>query len=267
MTTRVLAFDIGIKNLAFCIMDASNVVHRLENCNIIAPVVRTKCASVTASAAPCICDASFIANSKHYCKKHIPKTFVIVEKKQHIGDLKKIAKTMNIKTVKKSKDDILTLLSGTHAFPFTQPKQAKASALGLTELHDALIKFVDEYWADFSKCTHVLLENQPAFKNPHMKSVQVLLFAVLRERFVRAQNIVPFHLVHASRKTKGSAKEISAGDEGYSDRKAFSEDKVTSLFEKSIISPQSIYDEWKKSKKRSDMADAVCMCMDFVLSL
>lgn len=61
-----------------------------------------------------------------------------------------------------------------------QPKQANASKISLEVVHDALRQFVREKWSIFSRSTDVLLENQPVFKNPHMKSVQVLLFATLR---------------------------------------------------------------------------------------
>lgn len=39
---RVLAFDIGIKNLAFCVLDGSQVI-ALENCNILPPVEPVHC--------------------------------------------------------------------------------------------------------------------------------------------------------------------------------------------------------------------------------
>ena len=42
---KVLAFDIGIKNLAFCILErnAEEKVIALENCNILPPVETIKC--------------------------------------------------------------------------------------------------------------------------------------------------------------------------------------------------------------------------------
>ena len=41
-----------------------------------------------------------------------------------------------------------------------------------------------------------------------------------------------------------------------------------SLFQKELFDNKSvvndvIYEEWKKAKKKSDMADALCMCVDF----
>jgi hypothetical protein len=251
---KVLAFDIGIKNLAFCILE-KNVVHRLENCNILDAVEKTKCSNES-----CKHDASWSAGPNHYCKRHIPKSFTIVNTIPKIADLKKLAKSQDINTAKKTKADILLMLSSTHAFPYMQPKQPKASTTSLATLHDALRRFVNTYWEDFAGCNAVLLENQPAFKNPHMKSVQVLLFATLREKFIASGTIQPFHLVHAKKKVK----DAEAGDAGYAERKSKSEQRVTELFESDKIGPKTIFEEWQKCKKRNDMADAVCMCFDFL---
>jgi hypothetical protein len=67
---------------------------------------------------------------------------------------------------------------------------------------------------------HFLLENQPVLKNPTMKSVQILLFATLRDMLQPAPPVLK--LVHAGKKVQVEAK----GDEGYKDRKAASEAKV-----------------------------------------
>jgi hypothetical protein len=118
-----------------------------------------------------------------------------------------------------------------------------------------------ERWNIFKNATHVLLENQPAFKNPHMKSVQVLLFAVLREKFLAESKNASFHLIHAKKKVQDAA----AGDEGYADRKKGSEARIHDLFTKTpTIASTEIKTMWLSAKKKSDMADAVCMCVDFI---
>jgi hypothetical protein len=92
-----------------------------------------------------------------------------------------------------------------------------------------------------------------------MKSVQVLLFATLREQFLQNNQTPEYHLVHAKKKVK----DAQAGDEGYAERKNKSEERLKSLFDKGSVTNQTVYEEWKKAKKRSDMADALCMCVDF----
>ena len=173
-------------------------------------------------------------------------------------DLRKICKEHNIKGTKK--EELIQSLEKIYAFPFSQPKQEKAGALSLSTLHDLLRRFVSERWDTvFSKCTEILLENQPAFKNPHMKSVQVLLFATLREKFLTNNQTPEYHLVHAKKKVSDAKK----GDEGYAERKNKSEERLKTLFDEGTVINKEIYEDWKKSKKKSDMADALCMCVDF----
>ena len=258
--SKVIAFDIGIKNLAFCILENNKNVLALENSNILEPVEHVKCSS-------CTLKASYKVSNHVYCKRHIPKTHTILKeldskKLPPIKVLKELVKTHNCITThtnNTNKDAYLDALYSKFAAHFEQPKQANASKVSLELIHDALRKFVQEKWDLFSDSTYVLLENQPAFKNPHMKSVQVLLFATLREKFLSNNRTPEYHLVHAKKKVLGATK----GDEGYNERKNKSEERLKSLFEEGIITNPVIYEEWKKAKKRSDMADALCMCVDF----
>lgn len=254
---KVLAFDIGIKNLAFCILENNTNVLALENCNILEPVEEVKCFM-------CNIKASYKAGDKVFCKRHIPGTHTILkeldQKKLPTNKvLKELVKTHNCEILGNSNDKCIESLSKKFTLHFEQPKQANASKISLEEIHDSLRKFIKEKWQIFYGATHVLLENQPAFKNPHMKSVQVLLFATLREQFLQDFQTPEYHLVHAKKKVK----DAKAGDEGYTERKNKSEERLKSLFDNGTIINQHAYEEWNKAKKKSDMADALCMCVDF----
>jgi hypothetical protein len=254
---KVLAFDIGIKNLAFCVLENNEKVLALENCNILEPVEEVKCFM-------CAVKASFKVGDKVFCRRHIPGTHTILpemskKKLPAVKVLKDLVKTHDCENLGASKEKCLESLSKKFALHYEQPKQANASKISLEEIHDSLRKFAREKWGVFSDATHVLLENQPAFKNPHMKSVQVLLFATLREMFLSNSESPEYHLVHAKKKTAGATK----GDEGYSERKSKSEDRLKELFDTAQVTNTVIYTSWQKAKKKSDMADALCMCVDF----
>jgi hypothetical protein len=254
---KVLAFDIGIKNLAFCVLENDKQVLSLENCNILEPVEEVKCFM-------CVSKASFIVSDKVFCRRHIPGTHTILpelsaKKLPVIKTLKELITKHNCENLGASKEKCLESLSRKFALHYEQPKQANAAKVTLEEIHDSLRKFTREKWPVFSGATHVLLENQPAFKNPHMKSVQVLLFATLRELFLSNGETPGYHLVHAKKKTAGTKK----GDEGYSERKNKSEERLKELFDSVQIENAEIYTAWQKAKKKSDMADALCMCVDF----
>jgi hypothetical protein len=254
---KVIAFDIGIKNLAFCVLENDTNVIALENCNILEPVEQVNCSK-------CTLKASYKADNQVFCKRHIPKTHTILKeldskKLPVVKVLKELVKIHNCENLGNSKEQCLESLSKKFTLHFEQPKQSNASKISLEEIHDSLRKFVEEKWSVLNGCTHVLLENQPAFKNPHMKSVQVLLFATLREKFLSNSQTPSYHLVHAKKKVADAKK----GDEGYAERKNKSEERLKALFDEGNVVNQILYEEWNKAKKKSDMADALCMCVDF----
>lgn len=264
---RVLAFDIGIKNLAFCVLDGTQVI-ALENCNILPPVEPVHCSQ-------CKVRAKYHVQDKVWCKKHIPKTHKILpelmgKKLPPNKILKELVKTHECETKGHHNSDYIDALGTKFAMKYEQPKQINASKVSLEIVHDALRFFASVHWHVFTECTHVLLENQPVFKNPHMKSVQVLLFAVLREIFLTHEETPAYHFVHAKKKTQTDLvdplDQPQAGDAGYADRKAKSEERLTRLFETGAVVNKEIYEAWKKSPKKSDMADALCMTVDYMIS-
>ena len=256
---KILAFDIGIKNLAFCILENNNVL-ALENCNILEPVEPVLCSNQA-----CKHKAAYTVNTLQFCKRHIPKTHTIlpelVGKKLPVQKvLKELAKTHKLDVQGHTNAHYIAALQTKFALKFDQPKQENASKVSLEIIHDALRAFAQQKWHLFSGCTAVLLENQPAFKNPHMKSVQVLLFATLRSIFLEHDETPSYHFVHAKKKVTV----VQKGDAGYAERKHKSEERLEELFEEGTVNGPSILEEWKKSPKKSDMADALCMTVDYM---
>ena len=254
MIKKILAFDIGIKNLAFCLLENQTVLD-LENCNLLEPVESIVCHQ-------CKLKASYTANQLPYCKRHLPKTYLVLpelmgKKLPANKVLHELVRTHDCVATGKTNSNYIEALSAKCAFHLEQPKQTNASKVSLEHIHDCLRTFVKEKWHIFSGATHVLLENQPAFKNPHMKSVQVLLFATLREQFLSHQQTPSYHLVHAKKKV-----DAEKGDAGYSERKQKSEERLIQLFEQGVLQATPLYESWKISKKKSDMADALCMAVD-----
>ena len=253
---KVLAFDIGIKNLAFCVLEQETTVLGLENCNLLDPVEHISCIQ-------CKAKASYTASQKPYCKRHLPKTFLFLpeltgKKLPTNKVLNELVKAHGLIATGTTNGKCLESLATKCVFHLEQPKQENASKMSLESIHDSLRQFVQEKWEQFSNSTHVLLENQPVFKNPHMKSVQVLLFATLREQFLKHGQHPEYHLVHAKKKVAHAEK----GDAGYAERKQKSEERLIQLFEQGQLLASPFYDKWKLAKKKSDMADALCMAVD-----
>lgn len=283
----VLTFDIGVKNLAYALVRGGDrTVLALENVNLLPPVEPIRC-----HRAGCAHLAKYRIPTASYCKRHLPATHLLHPEL----DKKKLPPHRRLKELVQengcdgerqghTSEAYLRALHTRFALPVQQPKQDAVASLSLTTLHDALRTFVQTRWDTLRQASHVLLENQPAFKNPHMKSVQVLLFATLREQFLRdlssssspllslspsplpsppSPPLLPsFHMIHAKKKVGDAPK----GDAGYAERKHKSEERVRQMFEKNHLHGADFYEQWKKAPKKSDMADALCMAWDYLES-
>lgn len=258
---RVLAVDIGIKNLAWCCgskdasgsKDAALTIHGWENENLVTG------SSEQETCASCTKKPSFTFQNRSYCVKHctplrdldgsllrtIPPMAKLKELAKHAG-----AQPAHLKT----KDAALTFLQTKVAIPV---KLTKVKSVGLEAIHDGLRAVVQRNAELFSSCKVILLENQPAFKNPMMKSVQMMLFATLRDLLEGPPEI---RLVHASKKSTGATK----GNEGYAERKQMTETKVQQGIADATILVEKGKDWFSKQAKKSDLADCLIMVQDYV---
>lgn len=274
---RVLAFDIGIKNLAWCCGDLSAIADVSGNTTIRGwaneNLISGGNAEEDAAAGKCIsckAKATYRHGDQLFCVRHCVKQALrdlsgnLLKKIPSLAVLKGLAALSTAEKFK-NKDSAIEYLRGKFSFPLEKSVVKKVE---LEDLHDGLRKVVLANRELFASCTEILLENQPAFKNPVMKSVQMMLFATLRDLLSGPGQAPPkLRLVHAGRKTAGSAS-AKKGDEGYSDRKNASEERIT----KGLASGKIILgcadrrdSSWfMKQSKRSDLADCLCMVMDSV---
>lgn len=248
---RSLSFDIGIKNLAWCLMDGSGAVIDWCNYNIMNDI-----SGAVTSSAKCKCGSNaaweYSMNGILHtsCKRHLPKDRP-ASTASAVGDLKTLLKE-NKGSLKGKKDELRARAMEYASLPVTK-KTTKTKALGLIEIYDGIRKCVRDRANIMLTADKILLENQPAYKNPTMKTIQSFLFAALREASHEVNKFPSIDLVHASQKVEYDTK----GDAGYAERKGNSEDKVLAH----IKDPK-----WRKffqdAKKRSDLADAYCMCLN-----
>jgi hypothetical protein len=270
-TMSVLAFDIGIRNLAWCIVekqtDSSGVrVLGWDNYDLLAGQSAATASESAASCASCSSKATYETRGGVYCVRHCPLdrpafrdlSGALVKKLPPAQHLKAILVAKGVQKVPKSKGDLLKKLSEMYALPILKLKKKKAIDTELTVLHDGIRRFVEKNKTLFSKCSTILLENQPVLKNPTMKSVQILLFATLRDML--QPNPPALKLVHA--KVKVAA---TTGDEGYADRKAGSEKRITDFLQTTKVErAQHWRNHLANYTKKNDLTDAFCMCLDFL---
>lgn len=251
----VVCFDIGIKNLAWCSYnsDTKKILgwqnYDLINDGDVADIKQLyKCTT-------CSKNALYIFDTKYYCAKHTIKPLF----KDLSGNvIKKMPKLSVIKDITKQtgkKEDLFTYVKQNYSL-IIEKKKATKKAFDLEALHDSIRKFVLDNRPIFSQAAYIGLENQPVLKNPTMKTVQVLLYATLRD--VLQPNPPKMRLIHAGKKIKG----METGEAGYKDRKEASVSE-TKKFLKNNIQDDKFVNMFNSSKKQNDLADAVQMCIQF----
>lgn len=260
MASVICCFDIGIKNLAYCIYDSTNKkiidwnnYSLLEDGNVNDVKDKYKCSDVS-----CSKNALYTFGEKHYCTKHCVKPIF----KDLSGNILKVMPTVSIlkemlKTKGKiSKEELHKQIKETYALPIVKKKSIK-KLFDMEGLHDSIRKFVIDHKESLGKASVIGLENQPVLKNPNMKTVQILIYASLRDILTP---IPKMKLIHAGKKVQDTS--VDAGDAGYSDRKKASVERAKEFLKKNT-QEQKFHELFHNSKKTNDLADALSMCLDY----
>lgn len=279
----IMAVDVGIKNLAYC-------VARIDSGSQASPTMqltiqRWSNVDMTQDAAAherperlrCVTCGKLAKASASFgvvCTRHVPKDkpLIIDEttgrpiKLLKRAPIQALLATKGLKTTG-SLRALLERAAEVATLPLIPVKTptARHFATSTNRLHDAIRRWIERDWDDLRHVTGVYIEHQPVMKNPTMKTVQLLVYATLRERLLAARpsdgHSVAFYLTHASTKVKGCA---SAGDAGYQSRKAFSQSRVLRFLETAPVDTDNhAWLRWLlQQKKTDDLSDALCMLMD-----
>ena len=268
----MLSFDIGIKNLAWCVTTLSGEIFTIEgwgNYNLLEERERETMEDKGMLCGKCSAKAKYTSSLGVTCARHVPAERPIWKdlsgtpytKLPALAELKAKLQEALVKPLPKGKEAMVTRLQEFVSLPVQKKKVPHAAAIDVAQMHDSLRRFVQSQLQSFFKAlTEVRLENQPVLKNPVMKTIQILLFATLRDAIYQTRAQVPvFKLVHAGMKVKGAAK----GDEGYKERKQGSEDRTLEILRNGKVARKDFWKDFlERHKKRSDLADAFCMCLD-----
>jgi hypothetical protein len=173
----ILSFDVGIVHLAYCLFTKENDKWKIIDWNNIDLTDRefTKC--------HCGLKASSIYNNNYYCKVHAKKC-------EPIKSFDEIFKSNNQSNCQSCSRKSSYDLSGnyfctTHSkmrykqlqtlFKVKPYKNKAVSALDFDDTKLKLFKILEEK-SNLLSANCVLIENQPSFKNPTMKSISISLY-------------------------------------------------------------------------------------------
>lgn len=263
----IAAFDLGIKNLSYCVatFDTSGGltgVRRWANLNLLADGADSQ------SQTRCVCGgpASFedCVAKRLYCKKCAKKSAkpTLDCEDMTLKGLRAYASSacgVDASAAKKmKKPDVLVAIGSHRLLPYKAPKAKGVSLQGILA---GMEKALDAELGHLAAADRILIENQPSEFAPHMKSVQMILFALVDHRLRREHGWTgAVDFVHAKKKTAGA--EIAAGKENKRARKAAGMERVRAALAAVGVAAESQLAWWSAQAKKDDLADALLMCMD-----
>ncbi len=262
---NILSIDVGIKNLAYCVLCVKDNDYKIVDWNVV-DLCNTKtyiCSCLQKNGKKCTNNAKFKKNGKMYCKKHAKNSgFKIITqdlnekkvKKCTIPKLKALIKKHNIPFdyIKSKKDSYKTQMIHTiieevqiKYLESINKTNCNAASFHMVELGINLKKKFNQC-IDYKNIQKVIVENQIGPLALRMKSLQ----GMIMQHFIE-NDITDISEVSSSNKLK---EYLNGKKTKYSERK-----KISIQVTRDLITKNKELNIWldifNKSKKKDDLAD------------
>lgn len=268
---KYLSWDIGIKNLSYCLMDDKMEINAWEVLDISGEdKTEYLCKEIQKNKNICNKKANFhnLINHNFYCNKH-SKDFkddimdihkIRCSHKTIKGDLcgKKISYNTNIKFIGYCK---------THSKNHQDTELIeikKESKCSLNDISINLIKLLDSK-PSLLEANIITIENQPAFKNPRMKSIQMIIYTYfnIRGRIDVKDNgnyIERILFLAASNKLKVNFDNKAEVDKTIVTKNKYKRNKeLAKLYCLEFVKDPDWIEFFDSNKKKDDLADTYLM--------
>jgi len=272
---KLVSFDVGIKNMAYCFFDISgenigvkdwNVINLMPdankntvlcNCNIT--IKGNKKKDIKSTIKPCGNKAKYTKNELYFCEKHAKTCNLLIPSKSHksgslnkmkTDELKQMASSFNIIPGNTKKFIIKQMLEyfDKHSLEPILKSKSNASNIDLITIGKNIKIEFDK--VDFSQVECVIIENQISPIANRMKSIQ----GMLAQYFIMRHDSIHIDFLSSSNKLKGFEKEHDTVDSNYKQH------KMDAVFHTKRILENPFFSHWKshviEHKKIDDLADA-----------
>tara|TARA_Y100001980_G_C14536510_1_gene313311 strand:+ start:301 stop:1134 length:834 start_codon:yes stop_codon:yes gene_type:complete len=262
---KILSIDVGIKNLAVCLLYISNnnyTIEKLEILNLIEDkknVCEIQISNKKNELIICNKPAKFIKNNCFYCKNHATKNeeFILPTsdlnkiKRLNLDELNKIINDYDISFSKKSK---VHLIDNIEEFKknkvFENIGNIKCNEISLIEISKKIKIKLDIFLKDIDKIDIVLIENQISPIANRMNCIQ----GMITQYFI---NIGIYDIKYISAINK--LKEFIGNEKlNYNERKKKSIEITKKLLNENnmdLVKKEFITNLFLNSKKQDDLAD------------
>lgn len=267
---RVLSFDVGIKNMAYCLFDISgsdvsvidwNVINLMNREPEVKICTETKQAKKGGIPEKCSNKAKWTKNDRCFCEKHAKASkFVVPEAKYSPGKLKKL-KVDELKQLAQNR--FVAIADGEHK-PIILDKlirffaeislvsinacKTNAGELDLFTIGKNMKTEFDRVEL-FASVTHVIIENQISPIATRMKTIQGMLMQYF---IMRHDNDIVIEFLSSAGKLKGFDKQNENVESEYVQH------KKDAVFYCSQFLETARFSSWKhilETKKKDDLAD------------
>jgi hypothetical protein len=282
---KVLSFDVGIKNLAYCLFDNSTAASRwrIADWKVVSllgdePIVH-RCSAENppknkkTQAKPCTHLAKLVYNEEYLCDKHakalvastpgvsgvfMPQPRFKQVKKMKMEELVALALTLKVDSTGKKKPDLLKDVQAyldAHVLQPVSKSSAKAGEADLITLGRTMKGIFVEFLREHPDLSVVIIENQISTLANRMKTLQGMLAQI----FIMLKEDIRIEFVSSANKLKMfSSKEVKTKDSTQSQTyKAHKKDGIT--YCEQILQEGKFEggEQWTlcERKKKDDLAD------------
>ena len=287
---KVISFDIGIKNMAYCVISCNNtdkpiiihdwnVINMIENENIEVFNCTCMIPGKNKKTPPKVCGkkAKYTKNDEFFCDRHAKssKLWMLPNKNQSLAYIKKLKVDeiiaicnshmllINNDIKKLKKNDLIEILNNFYIkqcfIPINIKKGKNANEVDLINIGKVMKQKMNEL-QDIDTITHVIIENQISPIANRMKTIQ----GMLAQYFIMINDDIHIDFVSSSHKLKQfkdypiqNTIQTNNKDINNPNYKAHKNDGVD--YCKKILERNVYLNHWKESlntRKKDDLADS-----------
>jgi len=268
---KILSIDVGIKNLAFCLLCKSATndwsILKWDVVDLTQKEDTAKCCIIDKFKL-CNKPAKYTKEGKFFCLKHSKKqeykvptadlkpTFI---NKQKLQNLYEMADKYNIKYEKPIKKQDLVFLINEYVKKscFEEVGKTNASKLDLVTIGKNIQSKLDNILEeDLQSINIVAIENQISPIANRMKTIQ----GMIAQYFIMRKNTIEIEFISAANKLKTENKDIKAT---YAERKKLGIKKAQEFIETDFKNP-NWSDHFRNHLKKDDLADSFLQGVWFI---
>jgi hypothetical protein len=273
---KLISFDIGIKNMAYCIFSTDQNTLIVQDWGILNLLekeeIAQKCScELKSSKNPCSRKAKYVKNEMFFCETHAKKvikdnSWIVRNKTNTPGQINKKNredlilfgskfKLLDMDNIPKTKKDCLEIileeLDKRSLFQIISKKKTTANETDLITIGRNMRQCLNQL-QNVDDITHVIMENQISTIASRMKTVQ----GMLAQYYIMLPNYTNIEFVSSSNKLK----HLVTTDDLSKNNNTYKQHKIDSIdFCKRFLEINPILGDWSEilnTNKKDDLSDA-----------